>query len=139
MDYIPFNSRNTLHKSHFGAVREGQNFVFKVVLPRSISCSGVNLVIKKDGEDYKYIPFSWLSMKGDSEEWWAILSSCSALFFIAFKLVFLLFASTTASSSKLFHAIQSGHFPSHFTLVYPHSRQTYAILELFISQILSIL
>ncbi len=72
MDYIPFNSRNTLHKSKFGAVRQGENFVFKVVLPRSISCTGVNLAIKKDGEDYKYIPFSWLGMQGDSEEWWAL-------------------------------------------------------------------
>ena len=72
MDYIPFNSRNTIHKSKFGAVRQGENFVFKVVLPRSISCSGVTLAIKKDGEDYRYIPFSWLSMQGDSEEWWAL-------------------------------------------------------------------
>ena len=51
MDYIPFNSRNTLHKSKFGAVRQGENFVFRVVLPRNISCSAVKLSIKKDGED----------------------------------------------------------------------------------------
>ena len=59
MDHIPFNSRNTLHKSKFGAVRQGENFVFRVVLPRSINCTGVTLAIKKDGEDYKYIPFSF--------------------------------------------------------------------------------
>ena len=72
MDYIPYNSRNLLHKSKFGAVREGEHFVFKVVLPRSLQCSGVNLVIKSDKGENKYIPMSWLSMEGDGEEWWAL-------------------------------------------------------------------
>ena len=89
MDYIPFNSRNTLHKSKFGAAREGENFVFKVVLPRSIRCSGVNLAIKKDGEDYKYIPFSWLSMEGDSEEWWALgyTAETAGIYFYHFQCI----------------------------------------------------
>lgn len=72
MDYIPYNSSNTLHKSKFGAVREGENFVFKVVLPRSFQCSGVDLVIRSDKGEYKYIPMRWLSMEGESEEWWAL-------------------------------------------------------------------
>lgn len=72
MDYIPFNSRNTLHKSKFGAVKSGEYFVFKVVLPRNLQCSGVDLVISKDGGEAKYIPFSWLSMQGEDEEWWAL-------------------------------------------------------------------
>ena len=89
MDYIPFNSRNILHKSKFGAVREGEHFVFKVVLPRNISCNGVNLAIKKDGEDYKYIPFSWLCMEGDSEEWWALgyTAECAGIYFYHFECI----------------------------------------------------
>ena len=39
MDFIPYNSRNTLHKSKFGALKQGENVVFKVIMPRSF---GVN-------------------------------------------------------------------------------------------------
>lgn len=72
MDYIPFNSRNTLHKSRFGAVREGDNIVFKVILPRSLQCSGVDLIIKSDKGNYEHHSMSWLSMEGENEEWWAL-------------------------------------------------------------------
>ncbi len=72
MDYIPFNSSNTLHKSKFGAVHEGENFIFKVVLPRSLQCRGIDLVIRSDKGEYKYIPMTWLSMEGEGEEWWAL-------------------------------------------------------------------
>lgn len=72
MEHIAYNSRNTLHKSPFGAVKQGQNIVFKVVLPRNLQCSGVDLVIKSDSGEYKYHPMNWLSMQGDSEEWWAL-------------------------------------------------------------------
>lgn len=72
MDYIPYNSLNTLHKSKFGAVKQGENLIFKVVLPRSLGCRGVDLVIKKDSGEYDYIPMKWLSMEGADEEWWAL-------------------------------------------------------------------
>ena len=72
MDYIPYNSRNGLHKSKYGAAKEGENLVFKVVLPRSLQCSAVYLVIKSDNGDYVYHNMSWLSMQGSDEEWWAL-------------------------------------------------------------------
>lgn len=72
MDYIPYNSLNTLHKSKFGAVRQGDNLVFKVVLPRSLGCCGVDLVIKSDKGDYEYLSMKWLCMEGTDEEWWAL-------------------------------------------------------------------
>ena len=62
MEYIPYNSRNTLHKSPFGAVRQGDNIVFKVVLPRNLQCSRVDLVIKSDSGDYEYHSMKWLYM-----------------------------------------------------------------------------
>ena len=70
MEYIPFNSRSLLHKYPFGAVKQGEKITFKVVLPRSLSCSGVELVIRKDMEGEKRFPFFWLSMEGADEEWW---------------------------------------------------------------------
>ena len=72
MEYIPFNSRSLLHKYPFGAVKQGEKITFKVVLPRSLSCSSVELVINRDGEEEKRVPFFWLSMEGESEEWWCL-------------------------------------------------------------------
>lgn len=72
MDYIPFNSRNQIHKSKFGALKEGEHVVFKVILPRSLSCTGVDLVIRNDKGEAVYHPMNWLSMEGDDQEWWAL-------------------------------------------------------------------
>lgn len=72
MDYIPYNSRNNIHKSRYGAVKDSDNILFKVVLPRSMQCSCVYLFIKKDGCDYKSFPMNWLSMEGNDEEWWSV-------------------------------------------------------------------
>lgn len=72
MEYIPYNSRNNNHKSKFGAVREGEHLVFKVILPRTLQCSGVDLVIRSDKGENEYYPMGWLSMEGDDQEWWAL-------------------------------------------------------------------
>ena len=50
MEFIPYNSRLTYHKYPFGAVKEGEETVFRIVLPRSLGCSGASLVIGIDGE-----------------------------------------------------------------------------------------
>ncbi len=71
MHYIPFNSRNKLHKEKFGAMGEGETTYFRVVLPRRLQCSGVTLVIHRDDNyEFEYIPFEWDGMQGDNEEWW---------------------------------------------------------------------
>ncbi len=87
MEYIPFNSRNPLHKTPFGAIRAGEKITFKLVLPRSLSCSGVELVINKDGEGEKRFPFFWLSMQGESEEWWCLdyVQNETGLYFYHFE------------------------------------------------------
>ena len=72
MDYIPYNSRNRLHKSVFGAVKQNEKVTFKVVLPRNLSCSKVELVITRDGGNTIYHNFFWLSMQGEGEEWWCL-------------------------------------------------------------------
>lgn len=72
MEYIPFNSRNTLHKYPYGAVKNNQNITFRVVLPRHLGCSAMYLLIKEDNGDYIYHPLTWLSMEGEDEEWWGI-------------------------------------------------------------------
>ena len=71
--YIPFNSRKTVHKDKFGALRENECVRFRVVLPRDMGCTGVTLVIRRHDEKKEYgfrCYFSWERMEGDSEEWW---------------------------------------------------------------------
>ena len=72
MEYISYNSRIDVHKSKFGAVREGEHFVFKVILPRALQCTGVDLVIRSDKGENKYYSMNWLSMEGADQEWWAL-------------------------------------------------------------------
>lgn len=87
MEYIPFNSRNPLHKTPFGAVAAGEKITFKLVFPRSLSCSCVELVIHKDGGEEKRFPFFWLSMQGESEEWWCLdyIQNETGLYFYHFE------------------------------------------------------
>ena len=75
MQYIPYNSRNGLHKDVFGAVEQGQTVKLRVVLPRAMNCSSVILVVRNDRETWaegfrNY--FSWLRMEGEGEEWWTL-------------------------------------------------------------------
>lgn len=87
MEYIPYNSRNGLHKSPYGAVKEKQNITFSVVLPRHLQCSAVYLVIKEDTSDYIYLPLIWSSMEGEGEEWWKLnyTSQFSGIYFYHFE------------------------------------------------------
>ena len=70
MDYIPFNSRSKLFKNPFSAVRENETIKFRVILPRSLMCSGVVLAVHEDSFEERYYNMRWLSMEGDNEEWW---------------------------------------------------------------------
>ena len=89
MEYIPFDSRNPLHKWPFGAVKAEEKITFKLVLPRSLSCSGVELVISRDGGDEKRFPFFWLSMQGEGEEWWCLdyIQDEAGLYFYHFEYI----------------------------------------------------
>lgn len=99
MHYIPFNSRNTLHKAPFGAVKEKEKITFKVILPRDIGCRGVTLVIHKDEKEEKRYPFFWLSMEGQGEEWWCLdyIPEATGLYFYHFEY------ETPYGKSKIYH------------------------------------
>lgn len=56
MDFIPYNSRLTYHKSPFGAVREGERVTMRIVLPRSLGCTGASLIIDSDAAAAAFIP-----------------------------------------------------------------------------------
>ena len=73
MDFIPFNSRIDYHKSKFGAIKEDEAVVFRVIMPRNMNVSCVYLVIREDKDNEpKKIKFDWERMEGDHEEWWKL-------------------------------------------------------------------
>ena len=49
MEFIPYNSSLTYHKYPFGAVEEGTEVTFRIVLPKSFECGGGFLHIAKEG------------------------------------------------------------------------------------------
>ncbi len=72
MDFIPYNSALTYHKYPFGAVREGTEVIFRIVLPKSFGCNSAYLRINRDGENFENIPMQWERDEGFSEEWWRV-------------------------------------------------------------------
>lgn len=72
MDFIPYNSRLTYHKSPFGAVKEGEEVTVRIVLPRSLCCTGASLVVTADNGKPEIYPMSWERMEGSYEEWWIV-------------------------------------------------------------------
>lgn len=72
MDFIPYNSRLTYHKSPFGAVREGEEVTIRIVMPRSFCCTGASLVISPDSGNAEVYPMVWECMQGSDEEWWKV-------------------------------------------------------------------
>lgn len=69
MQLIPFNSRDTFHKSIFGSIAVGEILRLCVRMPRSFSCSGVTLLFREDSCEYKKMPLYWCGCDGDEEYW----------------------------------------------------------------------
>jgi len=73
MQYIPYNSRKSYHKTPFGAVAEGTEIVFRVILPRETGAKAVRLMAAHDGsQEYAALPMRWERMEGPGEEWWTV-------------------------------------------------------------------
>lgn len=82
MDFIPYNSRLTYHKSPFGAVREGERVTMRIVLPRSLGCIGASLIIDSDGGSSRVYPMTWERMERTDEEWWRVTFTAEREVFI---------------------------------------------------------
>lgn len=91
-DYIMameiFNSRKKEYKSKVSALREYEKVKFKIVLPRSMNCSGAYLVVTKENEEPVYYSMYWAGMNGEFHENWDIHFSAttSGLYYYHFEL-----------------------------------------------------
>ena len=65
MDFIPFNSRDTFYKSKFGAVKTGEKFRLRLILPRSFSATAAYFMLRRDDGDFCEHKMCWAGMNGD--------------------------------------------------------------------------
>lgn len=72
MDFIPYNSRLSYHKTPFGAVREGEEVTIRIVLPCSLCCTGASLIINSDSGKSEVYPMEWEKPEKNNEEWWKV-------------------------------------------------------------------
>ena len=64
MQYYPFDSRNSLYKSKFGAVAEGESLRLRILLHRDAKVHNAYLVIKKDDGTYANVNSGEVSVRG---------------------------------------------------------------------------
>lgn len=86
MFFVPFDSRDTRHKSIQGSTAAGDSLWLCVTMPREMMCSAVYLVAGLDGCEKQYIKLDWKSTDGITE-WWAIEHTFSqaGLYFYHFE------------------------------------------------------
>ncbi len=72
VNFVPFNSRDSRHKSIFGSTAAGESLRFSVLMPRSFHCSKVTLEIHDDFNNYSFYDMYWcgLNQFNENEEWW---------------------------------------------------------------------
>ena len=68
MNFVPFNSRDFRHKSIFGSLAAGESLRFSVLMPRSLHCSKVTLVIHDDFNNYLQLNGSNVTLEDILEE-----------------------------------------------------------------------
>ncbi len=69
--FCPYNSRDLSYKSKFGAVPSGENVRFSIKIPRSFSCSGAYLIVRKDESPIQKISLTWSGLSdNETSEWW---------------------------------------------------------------------
>lgn len=83
-----FNSRKTEYKSEISAIATDEKVKLRIVVPRSLQCSGARLAICKDGEDTVFYGMFWAGMCGDDNEFWELHFSAttSGLYFYHFEI-----------------------------------------------------
>ncbi len=83
-----FDSRKIEYKSIVSAVATEEAVKLRIVVPRSLGCTGASLAVYKDGEETVYYGMFWAGMCGDDNEYWELhfLATTSGLYFYHFEL-----------------------------------------------------
>lgn len=83
-----FNSRKTEYKSKISALQTDEKVKLRIVVPRSMCCSGAYLAVHKDEEETVYYGMFWAGMCGSDEEYWELhfYATTPGLYFYHFEL-----------------------------------------------------
>ena len=83
-----FDSRKTEYKSIVSAIAVDEEVRLRIVVPRSMGCTGASLAVYKDGEETVRYGMFWAGMCGDDNEYWQLHFSAttSGLYFYHFEL-----------------------------------------------------
>ena len=83
-----FDSRKTEYKSIVSAIATEEDVKLRIIVPRSMGCTGANLAICKEGEETVYYGMFWAGMCGDDNEFWELHFSATTagLYFYHFEL-----------------------------------------------------
>lgn len=72
MDFVPYNSRDLFFKSKFGAVKAGERFRLRLLLPRAFGTCAAFLKLRRDDRGFTEHSMYWAGMHGDDREIWDI-------------------------------------------------------------------
>ncbi len=67
-----FDSRNKQYKSKISAIATDEAVKLRIIVPRSMNCSGAYLVVTKEQEQPVYYSMFWAGMCGDDNEFWEL-------------------------------------------------------------------
>lgn len=67
-----FNSRKTEYKDKIRAIATNEEVRLRIIVPRSMSCSGAVLCVAKENESPAYYSMFWTGMCGDDHEYWEL-------------------------------------------------------------------
>lgn len=83
-----FNSRKTEYKSKISAIATDEKVKLRIVVPRSMCCSGAHLAVHKDEEETVYYGMFWAGMCGNDDEFWELhfYATTPGLYFYHFEL-----------------------------------------------------
>ena len=83
-----FDARKTEYKDKIRAIATDEKVRLRIVVPRSISCSGAALCITKEGETPAYYSMFWAGMCGNDDEYWELhfFATTPGLYFYHFEL-----------------------------------------------------
>ena len=84
----PFDSRKTEYKSAVRAIAVEEKVKLRIIVPRSMGCSGARLAVYKDGEDTVFYGMFWAGMCGNDSEYWELhfYATTPGIYFYHFEL-----------------------------------------------------
>lgn len=67
-----FNSRSKEYKDKIRAIATDEPVKLRIIVPRSMKCSGATLCVHKENENNVYNSMFWAGMCGDDKEYWEL-------------------------------------------------------------------